>query len=398
MDYFVFLCKIKKQPTYPLSFWLLSLNMLVFMTSFNILIPELNDYLTDLGGADQKWMILGLWTIAAGIARPFSGKIADNYGRKVTLYIGIIISIIVSFLYPLFTTVAGFLFLRFMHGFSTGFQPTGATALVADVVPMHKRGEAMGIFSLTISVGFGLGNYLSSFTLGLVGMNSLFYVSAILGVLALITVPFIEESNKVKTAVNWKNIIPKINEIIAPEVFHPMIIMFLTAMVGGIYFLLVPDFSKHLGLVNKGMFYGFTTGTTIFIRFFAGRAADKYGRVKNLYVGLSLMLIALFLSFISVSPTTFMCSGAIYGIATGIITPSLFAWTTDLADPKYKGRGMGTLFIALEFGIFAGTFFAQKTYQNNPIFFSRAFLLGIILIVFALFYLSIRNFLIKSKK
>lgn len=363
------------------------------MTSFNILIPELNDYLTDLGGADQKWMILGLWTVAAGIARPFSGKMADNFGRKTTLYIGVIVSVVISFLYPLFTTVTGFLFLRFMHGFSTGFQPTGATALVADVVPIQKRGEAMGIFSLMISVGFGLGNYLSSFTHSMVGMNGLFIVSAVMGIVALITIPFIEESNKTTTPLTWANIMPKLNEVIAPEVFHPMIIMFLTAMVGGIFFLTVPDFSKHLGLVNKGLFYGFTTSTTIFVRIFAGRATDKYGRVKSLYVGLSLMLLAMALSFMAETPALFMAAGATYGIATGIVTPSLFAWTTDLANPQYKGRGMGTLFIALEFGIFAGTYGAQWAYQNNPAFFSRAFLLGMALLVIAIIYLSMRTFL-----
>ena len=372
--------------------------MLVFMTSFNLLVPELNDYLTSLGGADQKWMILGLWTVAAGIARPFSGKIADNFGRKKTLYIGVVTSIIVSFLYPVFTTVAGFLLLRFMHGFSTGFQPTGATALVADVVPLEKRGEAMGIFSLTISLGFGLGNYLSSFTLSLIGMNGLFFASACMGIVALITIPFIEESNKVDTTPNWKNIVPRLNEIIAPEVIHPTVIMFLTAMVGGIYFLIVPDFSKHLGLVDKGLFYGFASFTTIFVRFFAGRLADKYGRVKNLYVGLSLMFLAMYVSFISTNATMFMASGAIYGVSTGIITPSLFAWTTDLANPKYKGRGMGTLFIALEFGIFAGTYSAQMAYQNQTQHFNSAFFVGMVLVAIALVYLSMRTFLAQSIK
>ncbi len=372
--------------------------MLVFMTSFNILVPELNDYLTNLGGADQKWMILGLWTVAAGIARPFSGKIADNFGRKKTLYVGVITSVIVSFLYPIFTTVAGFLFLRFMHGFSTGFQPTGATALVADVVPIQKRGEAMGIFSLTISLGFGLGNYLSSFTLGIIGMNGLFFASAVMGIVALITIPFIEESNKINTKIRWKNIVPKINEIIAPEVIHPSVIMFLQAMVGGIYFLTVPDFSAHLGLIDKGLFYGFSSLTTIFVRFFAGRAADKYGRVKNLYFGLTLMFFAMYLSYISSNVTLFMLSGAVYGISTGIITPSLFAWTTDLANPKFKGRGMGTLFIALEFGIFAGTYSAQWAYQNNSLYFHRAFLAGMVLVVIAILYLSMRTFLTRRWK
>ena len=59
---------------YPRAFWVLCLNMLVFMVSFNMILPEMNEYLTDLGGADKKWMILGLWTFAAALARPFSGK------------------------------------------------------------------------------------------------------------------------------------------------------------------------------------------------------------------------------------------------------------------------------------------------------------------------------------
>lgn len=361
------------------------------MMSFNILIPELNDYLTELGGADKKWMILGLWTLAAGIARPFSGKIADNFGRKITLYIGIIVSIIISFLYPFFISVTGFLILRFFHGFSTGFQPTGATALVADVIPPHKRGEAMGIFSLTISVGFGMGNFLGSFFKQFNGMTGLFYISAIFGILALITIPFIEESTPKSKKWQIKNIFPKLNEVFAPEVFHPAIIMFLTAMVGGVYFLLVPDFSTHLGLTNKGMFYGFTTITTIFVRFFAGRATDKYGRVKSLYVGLGIMFLAISISYLATKSSHFMFSGAIYGIATGIITPSLFAWTADLANPEFKGRGMGTMFIALEFGILAGTFSAQSIYQNDPLLFKNVFGFALLLILISILFLLIRK-------
>ena len=372
--------------------------MFVFMLSFNLLIPELNDYLTELGGADQKWMILGLWTIAAGLARPFSGKIADNYGRKITLYIGIIVSILVSFLYPFFISVTGFLVLRFLHGFSTGFHPTGATALVADVIPLEKRGEAMGIFSLTISLGFGLGNYLSVFVKQIGDMTGLFVSCGILGLVALITIPFIQESHQRQVDFSWQNTIPRFNEIIAPEVYKPAVIMFLTAMIGGMYYLLVPDFSSFIGLENKGLFYGFTSFTTIFIRFFAGRAADRYGRVKNIYAGLFVLAIAILISIFAKSPTVFMISGAVYGVATGILTPSLFAWTTDLANPSFKGRGMGTLFIALEFGIFAGTYFAQWTYDNKTDQFVNAYSLALLLTILSVLFMAVTAVKRKPKR
>ena len=56
--------------------------MLFFMTSFNLIIPELNDFITKLGAPDKKGLIITLFTISAAISRPFSGKIADLVGRK----------------------------------------------------------------------------------------------------------------------------------------------------------------------------------------------------------------------------------------------------------------------------------------------------------------------------
>jgi len=42
------------------------------MTSFNLIIPELNDFITELGGADKKGLIFVLFTLSSAIARPFS--------------------------------------------------------------------------------------------------------------------------------------------------------------------------------------------------------------------------------------------------------------------------------------------------------------------------------------
>ena len=66
---------------------------------------------------------------------------------------GASVCFVVGLLYPLLSFVGGFLFLRFAHGFSAGFTPTGASAYVADIVPFQKRGEAMGIQSLFGSLG-----------------------------------------------------------------------------------------------------------------------------------------------------------------------------------------------------------------------------------------------------
>ena len=142
---------------YNSNFWILCFTMLLFMTSFNLIIPELNDFITNLGGEGQKGLIISIFTISAGLSRPFSGKLSDKIGRKKVMIIGLIISFLVSLLYPLSLSVHFFLMLRFLHGFSAGFLPTGATALVTDLLPSDRRGKGMGIWGTFISLGIGVG-------------------------------------------------------------------------------------------------------------------------------------------------------------------------------------------------------------------------------------------------
>ncbi|MGV6861984.1 MAG: MFS transporter [Putridiphycobacter sp.] len=373
--------------TYSPAFWMLCIHMLLFFVSFNLIFPELNTYITQLGGKDEKWLILGLWTIAAAISRPFSGKIADNFGRKVPIYIGVLVSVLASFAYPFFLSITGFLVLRFLHGFSTGFQPTGATALVADIIPAEKRGEAMGIFSLTISIGYGLGQYFSTAIFQQFQINGLFVASGLFGLIALSLIFFIKVEPQPKTKVTFGNIIPKIDEVFAPEVIDPTILMFLTATFSGLFYLVVPDLTEHFGSPEKGLYWGIFTISTVGVRFFAGRFADKFGRRINVIIGLILYLTVGLMCANANSFTLFLSTAVLFGIGSGFVSPAIFAWTTDLANPRYKGRGIATMFIALEIGIAFGNFLAQKIYNNDINRFDLVFYTGAFLSLFGLVYL-----------
>jgi MFS family permease len=100
----------------------------LFSVSFNMPIPELPAYLSSLGGAEHKGLIIALFTLTAGISRPFSGKLADTIGRVPVMAVGSLVCFVCGFLYPVLGTVAGFLFIRLIHGFSTGFKPTAGGA------------------------------------------------------------------------------------------------------------------------------------------------------------------------------------------------------------------------------------------------------------------------------
>ena len=95
---------------YTLQFGLVCLSSFLFSASFNMLIPELPAYLTGLGGAEYKGLIIALFTLTAAISRPFSGKLTDTIGRVPVMAVGSLVCFVCGFLYPILTSISGFLF------------------------------------------------------------------------------------------------------------------------------------------------------------------------------------------------------------------------------------------------------------------------------------------------
>jgi MFS family permease len=53
-----------------------------------MLIPELPEYLSKMGGGEFKGLIISLFTLTAGLSRPFSGKLTDKVGRVPVMAFG----------------------------------------------------------------------------------------------------------------------------------------------------------------------------------------------------------------------------------------------------------------------------------------------------------------------
>ena len=81
----------KEESIYTLAFWLLCLSNFLFCASFSMIIPELPDYLASLGGREYIGYIIALFTLTAGLSRPFSGKLTDHIGRIPVMAFGSIV-------------------------------------------------------------------------------------------------------------------------------------------------------------------------------------------------------------------------------------------------------------------------------------------------------------------
>ncbi|WP_316811853.1 MFS transporter [Pedobacter heparinus] len=350
---------------YTLQFGLVCLSSFLFSASFNMLIPELPAYLTAMGGAEYKGLIIALFTLTAGISRPFSGKLTDTIGRVPVMAVGSLVCFLCGFLYPLLTTVAGFLFLRLIHGFSTGFKPTATAAYVADLVPAGKWGEAMGVHGVCFSTGLAIGPAIGSTITDHYSINILFYCSSLFALLSIVILANMKETLPDKQKFRAAHLKIDKKDIIEWRVIPAVVIIFMSYISYGAILTVISDWSAHLGTSNKGLFFMVFTLTSLLIRFVAGKASDRYGRTLILKISLTLLAASLLLIALAHTSFTLMMASALYGIATGMLSPTATAWTVDLSDPTQRGKAMATMYIALEAGIGLGALLAGWLFIDN---------------------------------
>jgi MFS family permease len=362
---------------YSVPFLLLCLSHALFASSFNMMIPELPAYLAQLGGAEHKGLIIALFTITAGVSRPFSGKLADTIGRMPVMYIGVFACIICGFLYPVLAFVQGFLALRFFHGFSTGFKPTGTSAYVADIVPDDRRGEAMGTLGICLSIGASASPPFGSWLVQHWGINALFYASIVLAFLSMAILLNLRETLPQPQRFQWRLLRVGRDDIFDPQAMPAAIIMFFCYFSYGVILTLAPDLSDTLGVGNRGTFFSIFTLASITTRLGAGKISDRIGRVPVIQV--SVLVVALSMALFAVANTQwlFYAASALFGLGNGIFSPAINAWTIDLGHPERKGRAMATMYIALELAIgvgaaFAGWYFANDLTRMAPVFYVAA--------------------------
>lgn len=378
----------KPESIYTLQFGLVCLSSFLFSSSFNMLIPELPAYLSGMGGASYKGLIIALFTLTAGFSRPFSGKLTDTIGRVPVMAVGSIVCFVCGLLYPVLTTVAGFLFLRLIHGFSTGFKPTATAAYVADLVPKDRWGEALGVHGICFSTGLAIGPAIGSTITDHFSINILFYCSSLFALMSIAILANMKESLVEKEKFSFSLLKIKKNEIIERKVIPASLVTLLSYVSYGAILTVIGDWSKYLGTSNKGLFFMVFTLTSLLIRFVAGKASDQYGRVLILKVSLGLLAISLVWIGLAGSSFSLMAASALYGVATGMLSPASYAWTIDLSDPEHRGKAVATMYIALEAGIGLGALLAGWLFVDNVAAIPMIFFICTGITIIALVYLQ----------
>ncbi|MBU0631742.1 MFS transporter [bacterium] len=174
-----------------------------------LVLPVLSVYAMTLNGATPLLVgiIVGGYALTQAIFQVPFGSMSDKIGRKPTILVGLIIFLIGSVISAVSTDIYTLMLGRFLQG--AGAIGSVITAMISDLVEEEVRGKAMAMMGGTIALSFALAMGLGPVIGAHFGVETLFWITAVLAVLAMIllftkvpTPPKIKHiyHNKTKTA------------------------------------------------------------------------------------------------------------------------------------------------------------------------------------------------------
>lgn len=149
------------------------------LVPFVSLLPEIYG----VGVARASWLITSTLVVAA-LATPVVSRLADMYGkqRMVVVALGVVItgSLVLALTHNLALALLG----RSMQGFGSALIPV-AMSILKDTMPAERLGPSIALISATMGTGAALGLPVSGVLYSWLGWHSLFWLTAVLGVLVL---------------------------------------------------------------------------------------------------------------------------------------------------------------------------------------------------------------------
>lgn len=145
--------------------------------------------LPDGGNATLVGWALGIYGLTQACFQIPFGMASDKYGRKRIIVIGLVLFCGGALIAAMSHTVTGILLGRAVQG--AGAISAAITALLADTTREEHRTKAMAMVGGSIGISFALSLVLASALYASIGMNGIFYLTAILALAAIAVVIFV---------------------------------------------------------------------------------------------------------------------------------------------------------------------------------------------------------------
>ncbi|HUY99257.1 MAG TPA: MFS transporter [Thermomicrobiaceae bacterium] len=340
-------------PRLPLT--ILCLSVLGVYASTYLLISVLPVHIRQLGHSDTTvGTIMGTFSLAALLVRPFAGLAADRIGRRPSVFVGGML-IGLSCLGYAAAGADTVVFARILNGLGWGAVTAATATVAADLASPRRRGTVLGIYGMVTGAAFAIGPSAGIWLTAHVGLRASFFVAAASGfggglAILLLRVPTAHVSTHPAQSTRFG-----LNHLFSPTATGPALIMFCFTLVYGAVLTFVPLMTIDRGLGSSGTFFAVFAGALIVLRISGGGLSDRLGRVKVVAPGFLSSGVAMLVLAGAHGELPLLLAALLFAGAFAFIQPATQAWAVDLSPAHTRGTTLATVIAAQDLGITLGT-------------------------------------------
>jgi len=345
---------MQKEKLWTKSYIMLILGNLFTFMSFQMLIPTLPPYIKSIGGSVfEVGMITALFSLGAVFIRPFIGFLLAFKARKMLVFVGACALLLITFLYPLTNIIIILLAFRMLHGIAWGWSTTANGTAAVDLIPNSRLGEGTGYYGLSITLGMIIAPSLGLILYDRASFETLIYVSAFLGVIALLLLSLVTYQMPESVAKANRNEMKfsYTHSLIEKACWFPALLTLLVAFGYGSIVSFIVIFGDERGIENIFLFYLVNAIFATIFRPITGKMFDRNGPRKIVIFCSLLTFLSLWVLSLSHNSFHIAIAGALLGIGYGSILPTLQSWCLFITEPNRRGIANGMNFSAIDLGI-----------------------------------------------
>jgi MFS family permease len=364
-------------------------NFLMYITYYAV-ISVLPIYLvSDLQATkSQVGAVVGVYTIASVLIRPFSGYTLDRFNKRLIFLLALVLYSVFFAGYLAAFTIASIIMLRFVQGLTWGFSTVSGSTIAVDLIPAAKRGEGLGYFSLSTTLGMSVGPLIGLLICHQWGYTAMFIAGIFISLASLACAYAVHLP---KEFLVGKQIQFHWHSLFDVRSLRPSVNLFMIMIPYGGLLSFIALYGREIGVHNSSLFFLIFSIGIAAARLTAGKVFDKNGPRKILTLCLLLLIIGFPLLASAKDAVLFYLSAIIIGFGNGVVFPTFQSMVNNLADAEHRGAANSTLYTAVDLGMglgmIMGGFIAQHI-STSAIFIASAFVCATGLLFFRFYVLK----------
>jgi MFS family permease len=168
--------------------------------------------------------------------------------------------------------------LRFLHGLTWGVTTIAGATIAVDIIPANKRGEGIGYFGLSTTLGMSVGPVIGLFICHHYGYTAMFMAGIITSLVSLICACFIKLPllQRAEVHFSWQNLFDR------KSVIPSLNLLIIMSTYGGLLSF-IALFGREIGIQNTSLFFLVFSIGIASSRLIAGKSFRQGGSGQDNY-------------------------------------------------------------------------------------------------------------------